>query len=561
MRTETLPFGFVERFQHWVDTQPNNHALYFLADGEVESARWSYAYLHRFASRVSQLLSAAELGGRPVLLHFPDGLEFVGALLGCFYSGAIAIPTAFPTRNHALERLSAIVADARPAAILTNKASEVSAVFADHLPIVFTDGAPGESRSRPAPAPDCPAMIQYTSGSTGNPKGVVITHRNIATNLRMLARAFDAHRTSRVVCWLPLFHDMGLFGHLLLALNEGASCVLMPPISFFQRPQRWLDALTRYQGTISGAPDFAFQTCVRRFGRMRSAELRLGDWNVAFCGAERVRKKTMHDFAKTFAPFGFRETSLLPCYGLAEATLIVSGGPPGSGARTMQDLGFAARNDLSCGRSPEGQTLAIVNLDTRTVQPDGEPGEIWVAGDHISPGYWGHEQSEPIFGAKLAGNPARFLRTGDIGIVHEDHVFITGRIKDTIIIRGSNIHPEDIEEETAECFPVRGRTAATAVEADDSEQVIVVQEIQPARYEQAELKACVELAYSVVAASRGIKLLDVLLAPMGSIPVTTSGKVQRRRCRELYDQGRLRTIAFSTRRTGERKHSASDPVQ
>jgi acyl-CoA synthetase (AMP-forming)/AMP-acid ligase II len=555
----TLSSGFIERFNAWLTAQPDQVALHFLPDGQNEAERWSYADLYRFASGVSYLLSAADVGGRPVLLLFPDGLRFVGALLGCFYSGAIAVPIPFNTRNHALGRLRAIIADSRPAAILTDSPSPLTAAFAASIRIIVATGHVAQSFSRPPAALGTVAMIQYTSGSTGNPKGVVLTHGNISANLRMLANAFGANQTSRFVCWLPLFHDMGLFGHLLLALNEGASCVLMPPISFFQKPQRWLDALSRYSGTISGAPDFAFEACVRRFGRMRCEDFRLADWKVAFCGAERVRKATMRDFARTFASFGFQENSLLPCYGLAEATLIVSGGPPGTGARTMEELGFAPQDDISCGRSPEGQRLAIVDVETGNIQPDGEPGEIWVAGDHVSPGYWQKAgESEAVFDAKLAGSAAQFLRTGDIGVVHNGHVFVTGRMKDTIIVRGSNIHPEDIEQETSDCFPVRGRTVAISVNMDESEQVVVIQEIQPARYTPTELAACVDLAYAVVASNRGIKLLDIVVTPMGAIPVTTSGKVQRRRCRELYQEGRLRRVAVSNRQVFKPRNNTGE---
>lgn len=413
----------------------------------------------------------------------------------------------------------------------------------------------GSREARPgAASPEAPALLQYTSGSTGSPKGVVITHGNLASNLEMLASSFAVHDRSVYLTWLPLFHDMGLVGNLLAAMHCGVPCILMPPLSFYQRPQRWLAAIGRYGATISGGPNFAYELCARRAGRMDLAGIDLGSWELAFCGAELVRPATMRSFAARFAAAGFRASALYPCYGLAEATVFVSGGEPNAGVKTaVSESGAEA---VSCGCAAAGERLLVVDPETAMPLPDGRTGEVWVGGDHVARGYWNKPAlTEETFRARLGGSGEHFfLRTGDLGWMRDGELYFAGRLNDVIVSRGLSIHPEDIEATAAQCHAAFSEVnAAFSVEVGNEEQVVIVQEL--ARSTSPDFNAAAALAAlsRAVAAAHGIHLHDAVLARSGAVPRTTSGKVQRRRCRELYCNGGLEQAACAAMRGFSRR--------
>ncbi len=540
------PASISARLQHWAIEKPNTPALIFLSDGQDEAGRLTYGELHDRAAACAGELLVRGAQGRPVLLLYPPGLEFVTALMGCFYAGAIAVPVPFQARNQSYERIRLIIENATPAVVLTVAASaETAGIIAGATPCLATDtGLEGDAEPVRLAGSDA-AVLQYTSGSTGNPKGVVVTHGAVTANLEMLRSGFQVDQTSRYVNWLPLFHDMGLFGNLLIALYCGALGVLMPPLSFLQRPQRWLDAIGRYGATISGGPNFAYDLCVRRFARMSIDGLDLSTWQIAFCGSERVRLGTMQSFARLFEPFGFKASALFPCYGLAEATLFVSGGPKGFGVRTVEAGASPGGAVVSCGVLGSNQTVMVVDPQTRLAVADGAPGEIWISGDHIASGYWNDPgKTVEAFDATLPDEPGKFLKTGDIGFVRDGELYVTGRTRDMLIIRGTNIDPDDVEVTVAASSPgFSGVAAAFSIDVDDVEQIVVVQEVERVHLQTLAPQAAIADALAAVAEQHGFRLYDLVLAYPGAIPKTTSGKVQRQRCRAAYLAGALRTVA------------------
>jgi acyl-CoA synthetase (AMP-forming)/AMP-acid ligase II len=529
-----------ERLERWSREGLQRKALIFLGDGENETESLTFAELHDAAKGVAAQLSALRVIGRPVLVLPANGIRFAVALMGCLYAGAVAVPCSSGPRNRGRERIDAIIADCRPAAALgTDEIDGLAgtlerfSVAAVRLDDAYSKGPELAFRR----SPQQPALLQYTSGSTGSPKGVIITDANLSANLEMLAGAFAVHRDSVFLTWLPLFHDMGLIANLLIAIYSGVPCVLMPPLSFYQRPDRWLRAISRFGATISGGPNFAFEFLLRRYDRLRLTGVDLSRWELAFCGAEVVRCSTMRRFARQFEHLGFRAGALYPCYGLAEATVFVTGSKPDGGAHTTL---LGDREIVSCGRPPDGTLVTIVHPIDKTPLPEREIGEVWVAGEHVSPGYWNRpEISEPVFGARLPSmGDVRFLRTGDLGWVCDGELFFAGRLKDLIVWRGSNIYPEDIEATAADCNPAfAAANAAFAIEIGDEEAVVVLQEIaRPSSQFFEPARALADLTAGVTEA-HGFPLYDVAFVRPGTLPRTTSGKVQRQRCRELYRSG------------------------
>ncbi|MEA3049830.1 MAG: hypothetical protein QOG84_1666, partial [Sphingomonadales bacterium] len=419
------------------------------------------------------------------------------------------VPPALPPPT--LERIEAKLADSGASAIADTRPA--SRRLAERLPALALLGmSPADPGALPPPDPDSPALLQYTSGSTGAPKRVAVTRRNLAANLDMLQSGFGASEDSRILSWLPLHHDMGLVAQLLLALHCGAEILLMEPLSFIRRPLAWLEAVARHRATISGAPDFAYALCLARVRPERLAGLDFSAWRVAFCGAEPVRPAVLRRFAERLAPHGFDRRALLPCYGLAEATVYVSGGPPGQGLKTRIIGG--GREQASCG-SPAG-SVTIVDSATGKVLPDGAEGEIRVTGPHVATG--------------------GFLDTGDLGFLAGGELFVTGRLKDLIIHRGENLHPAEIEATIAAADSRLGPAGAVfAVEADEGERIAAVFEAKRALPDGAAL-----LILRAVAEAHGVKLHDLLLVAPGQVPRTSSGKVRRRDCRDLYLAGALK---------------------
>jgi acyl-CoA synthetase (AMP-forming)/AMP-acid ligase II len=501
---ETLPAKLERRARE----APERNAVTFLDAAGEAAETLGLAGLLAGSRRYAAALG--ETRGRPVLVAAEPTAACVEALCGCLLAGAMAVPVPATLRPRALGRIAAVAAEAEAIAD-TGAASRRLADALESLRLV----APSMETDPACPpvAPEAPALLQHTSGSTGAPKGVIVTHRSLAANLAMLAAGFGASAESRIVSWLPLHHDMGLVAQLLLALDCGGEIMLMAPLAFVRRPEAWLRAVARYRATIAGGPDFAYALCARRVRATMLEGLDFAAWRTAFCGAEPVRPAHLRRFADLLAPHGFDPRALLPCYGLAEATVYVSGGPPGEGLRTRM---FAGREIASCGR-PAGD-VAIVDRESGAALPEGVEGEIWVRGDHVAAG--------PV------------LRTGDLGFLAGGELFVTGRIKDLIIHRGENLHPADVEATILAADPALGPAGAVfAVEEAEGEQVVAVIE---ARRVGAGGEAVRRAAIRAVAEEHGVRLRRLLLVAPGRVPRTTSGKVRRAACRDLYLAGALR---------------------
>jgi acyl-CoA synthetase (AMP-forming)/AMP-acid ligase II len=531
---------------------PGRPALTFLADGEKEDVRLTYGELDARARAIAAKLQGLAGKGDRALLLYPPGVEFVAAFFGCLYAGVAAVPLFPPRPNRPLPRLLSVAGDARSHLALTT--SEVlldlerrlrqAPELAD-LRWLATDtvsGFPAPWRE-PDLAPDGVAYLQYTSGSTSSPKGVMVTHANLLENERMLLHAWGNHEGATIVSWLPLYHDMGLIGVVLQSVYTAAHCVLMPPVSFLQQPLRWLKAVSRYRARFSGGPNFAYDLSARKITAAQKAELDLSGWEVAFSGSEPIRAETLRRFAEAFEPCGFRWEALCPGYGLAEATLAVSS-CRWTDAPTVREM--RSRQVVGCGGELPGSRIAIVDPEARTRCRPGQEGEVWVAGPHVAAGYWGREaETLATFGARLAETgEGPFLRTGDLGFLLGGELHVSGRIKDLVILDGRNLHPQDVEE-TAERSHLALRTAGgAAFSVDDGEQerLVVVHEVERharTRDELAEIAAAVRQA---VAEEHDARVWRVCLIRPGALPKTSSGKVQRQACKAAFVAGALETV-------------------
>ncbi len=564
------PSTLVDLLRHRARHQPEQTAFLFLIDGESEEAALTYAELDRRARALAAWLQERDLQAHRALLLYPPGLEFIVSFFGCLYAGVVAVPAYPPRMNRSLDRIQSIAADAEAAVALTTQGvlERVSPLL-EHAPDLknltwlATDGVPAGYEQywrEPAIGGDTLAFLQYTSGSTGTPKGVMLSHSNLLHNCALIAYAFEHTRSGSGVFWLPSYHDMGLVGGVLQPLWVGRPNVLMSPMAFLQRPVRWLQAITKYRGTTSGGPNFAYDLCVRKITAEQRARLDLSSWQVAFNGAEPVRPETLDRFVEAFAPCGFRREAFYPCYGLAEATLIVSGGykaaPPVVRAfdtRALENgmvLPVAehqrgGRRLAGNGQNLPDQKIVIVDPETHTRCAEGEIGEIWVSGPSVALGYWKRrEETEHTFRATLRDTgEGPFLRTGDLGFFYEDELFIAGRIKDLIIIRGLNHYPHDIELTIEQSHPgLRpGYGAAFTVEDEQGEtRLIVVYELE--RQQTGDLAPVFEAIYRAVARHHELLVDEILLVKTNTVPKTSSGKIQRHACRNAYLDGSLDVI-------------------
>jgi natural product biosynthesis luciferase-like monooxygenase protein/FkbM family methyltransferase len=537
--------------------------------------------LDRRARAIAAKLQAQGMEGRRVLLLYPAGLEYIAAFFGCLYAGAVAVPTYPPRLNRNLLRLQSIVADAGATTALTTESllSRVEPLLGQSpelqsLAWLSTDNLaqdlPDQWRE-PALNGETLAFLQYTSGSTAAPKGVMVSHGNLLHNEQLIQRVFQQTEEAVIVGWLPLYHDMGLIGNVIQPLYLGARCILISPVAFLQQPFRWLQLISEYKATTSGGPNFAYDLCARKVTPEERASLDLSSWSVAFNGSEPIRKETLELFATTFAPSGFRREAFHPCYGLAEATLLVSG-RDGTNLPIVNPAGLWPREDgaggepaaatrshsalVACGGALPGQKVLVVHPESRVERQPGDVGEIWVSGPSIAQGYWNRpEETEHTFRARLADtDEGPFLRTGDLGFLQDGELFIAGRLKDLIIIRGRNHYPQDIERTVELCHPTlrAGCGAAFSVDEAGEERLVIVQEME--RRQQSDAGLVMEAIRQKVAQEHEVQVLSVVLVKPGSIPKTTSGKIQRRACREAFLEGELKVTAewqeISTRTQG-----------
>jgi amino acid adenylation domain-containing protein len=550
-------------------SQPETVAYTFLSDGETSEVTLSYAELDAGARRIAgRLLETLSPGDRALLLYQP-GLDYVAAFFGCLYAGVIAVPAYPPRARRALPRLLALARESGASAALTSQS--VYAGLAERTAALPDDAAPrwivadlsseGPSAVPAALSPDAIAFLQYTSGSTATPKGVVLSHANLIDNLGHIHQRFGHDADSRGVIWLPPYHDMGLIGGILQPLYGGFPVTLMSPFSFLQRPLRWLEAISRQRATTSGGPNFAYQLLADRVSDEQLATLDLSSWRVAFTGAEPVRVATLEQFASRFADSGFERGAFYPCYGLAEATLMVSGGRLGDGPvvarlqRPALERGEAqpateaheARELVAYGTAVDGHEIAIIDPGTRVAAAAGRVGEIWVRGPSVAERYWNRaEESAQLLQAERADTgEGPYLRTGDLGFLHSGELYITGRIKELILIAGRNLYPHDVELSAEACFEGlrRGCGAAFSVDSEAEERLVLVQELEREAIRSLDAEPVFRDIRRTIAEEHEAQLAAIVLVKPGSIPKTSSGKIQRAVTRQRYLDGELDVVA------------------
>ncbi len=563
----------------------------FLADGDEQELAISYAQLDRQARAIASTLQDAGAAGGRALLLYPPGLEFIAGLFGCWYAGVTAVPV-YPPRSAqhpaAFATLRAIAEDAHPTVVLTVsrllptlKASAAQLPLLGAVPLIATDDADLISRfdrwNEPAVNAQTVACLQYTSGSTSMPKGVMLTHANLMFGSEVIRDCFGHSRASRGVIWLPPYHDMGLIGGILQPLYAGFPVTLMAPAAFLQRPLRWLSAITRDRATTSGGPNFAYELCARSVREQDKRALDLSSWEVAFNGAEPIDPHTMERFARAFASCGFRREAFYPCYGLAEATLLVSGGeraaPPlvrrfdaiALNQHRVQPVppgGDGGKELASCGRPRPTGAVLIVHPESCLTCDVGAIGEIWVRGGAVARGYWQKPtENDEVFGARLADTgEGPFLRTGDLGYFDQGELFITGRLKDLIIIRGRNHYPQDIEQvaQASHAALQPGAGAAFSVNGEGPERLVIVQELERTQ-RNVEPQIVIDAIREHVARHHELQVAGIVLLKPGQILKTSSGKVRRRACRAAYLSKEFESLAWWVQPVEAAEAAADEP--
>jgi len=557
-------------------TQGNSLAYTLLAADESATAGVTYSEIDQNIRGVAhRLRQEAEPGARALVL-LPFGIEFLQVFLACLYAGIIAVPAYPPRRTRGNVRLQAIADDCQPSLLLCDsrnrdtvdiafaqKASNVRTIVIEDLESPITDGA--TSTTCVATSDDV-AYLQYTSGSTAAPKGVAISHGNLVANLKAIQHSFGNSRQSIGVLWLPLFHDMGLVS-ALQTLFVGYHNVLLPTNVFVAKPATWLRAISRFGGTVSGGPNFAYQLCVDRIPVHDREELDLSSWCVAYDGAEPIRCSTLDQFHECFSNAGFRRSAFFPCYGLAESTLFVAGGPSGvesprlivdrralesSRVELVEKANVDSIEMVSCGRLDPSAELLIVDPGSSMPRNDGHVGEIWLRGPSIARGYWGNvETPEADFTASPGDQPEiGFLQTGDLGFLHDGELYVTGRRKDLVIVNGRNVYPQDIESEfeVQIRFAMQHGTAAFGIDDGRQEHVVIVAEASRQSFRATRDNDLSQLATEVdrfrqaIWNSMNLHIWEIAFVRPGTFPRTTSGKIQRRVCRDGFLNHQLNVI-------------------
>lgn len=566
----------IDLLRYRAEHQPDQLAYQFLRDGKTEANCYTYQQLDQHARAIAACLQQVNAQGERALLLYPQGVEVVAAFCGCLYAGVIAIPVPPPDAGRmkrALPRLLEIVKDANASLVLSNQ--RIIELLKSNEEIVSTqfkqmtwlnteqlDLCQAEQWQNPQMEQSALAYLQYTSGSTSVPKGVMLSHRNLMHHSAYLQRACGYSPDGATVTWMPYFHDYGLVEGLIQPLYTGVPCYVMSPLAFVKRPQRWLEAISKYRATHSQAPNFAYDQCVRRVKPAKREGLDLSCWKAAGNAAEPINPRVMREFEDAYAAYGFKWTAFAPAYGLAEATLLVSskqeGTKPGilsldataleQGRIAPAKEGNLQRDIVSCGQLVCETEVAIVNPDTLIRCDANAVGEIWVADAGVAVGYWQRsEATTETFRARLKGEPQAgpYLRTGDLGFLQNGELYITGRIKDLIIIRGTNHYPQDIEWTVQQLNPALRPDygAAFSIIDEGEEKLVVVQEVE--RQHQLTLAVDEILAdiRQAISEAHELQVSAIALTKSGNVLKTSSGKIQRRACRDSFLSGTLDLIA------------------
>jgi acyl-CoA synthetase (AMP-forming)/AMP-acid ligase II/alkylation response protein AidB-like acyl-CoA dehydrogenase/acyl carrier protein len=564
--TGYAPTTLVDLLRYRVDVQAGAQACLYLADGEEQKGELTFGELDRQARALAARLQGLGATGECAVLLYPQGLEFLSAFFGCLYAGVVAVPLPVPRVNASAHHFLEIVRDVNARIVLTNTTSlgrlrRLNIAELDTLVCLTTeDTHPDLARAwrQPSVQADSIAYLQYTSGSTSARKGVALSHRNVLANVQAIAERFRHHEASVCVNWLPHIHDLGLVSGIIQPLYFGHRNILMSPTAFVQQPVRWLDAISRFRGTYSNSPNFGYDLCVRRTTADERARLDLSSWQVALNGAEPVRHQTIEEFTTMFEPCGFRRETMYPAYGLAEATLVVSGGLRDARPISMTVDAAALERDrvvesaassgvrtlVGCGHALQDTTIAIVDPATGERRRPLEIGEIWVSGPAVARYWQRDEDNAHTFQARLPDDSRRYLRTGDLGFLRDDELFITGRLKDLIIVRGFNHYPQDIEwtiEQSHAAFRP-GCGAAFAVDADGVEQVVAVFEVERDYLRTLDGEELERIARAAVAEQHDLHLHTLVLLKTGTVPRTSSGKIQRGQCRRDFLNDELAVV-------------------
>ena len=540
--------------------RPHDRAVILLSDTGTERDVLQYGELYTRADALARKLAILAPKGARAVLMMPTCAEFVVSFFACMLAGIVAVPVMPPRRLAHRDSSSPILKDCAPQLLLTVTAMADGArserLHQDGIAWLCVDDMPAlDQAPLPAVHPHDLALLQYTSGSTSQPKGVMVGHDNLLSNLGAIRQAMGNSSASTYVNWGPMYHDMGLVMDLLQPLFLGAPAVLLRPAGFMQKPLLWLKAIHDYRAEVAGAPNFAFDLCVTRLRPEQMMGVDLSHWKLAFNGAEPVRAQTMERFAKAFAPWGFQARTLCPCYGLAEATLMVSGMGRGEGVitRTVSRAGLlAGRIDppaddadarllTASGRAIQDTQIAIVDGEGRRTSGIGE---IWLSGPGVTQGYWQSEAAtETSFRAQIAGEAGHWLRTGDLGFREaQGLLFVTGRIKDMLIIRGTNHYPQDIEETVQHAHPVLGDNGAVFAAGENSERIVVAYEVGRFDRHGMDARAVEDAVREAVACEHELSVQEVVLLRPGSLPKTTSGKVQRSLTARLWQENALQRL-------------------